>query len=46
MGTDNAAIAHVTVLLKRVASSSDDLRKEAEAELEDDVIALIGRRTL
>jgi len=46
MGTDNAAVAHVTVLLKRALSSSDDLRKEAEEELDDDVIALIGRRTV
>ena len=44
MGTDNAVIAHVTVLLKRAASSSEDLKKEAEAELDDDVIALIGTR--
>jgi 2-C-methyl-D-erythritol 2,4-cyclodiphosphate synthase len=43
-GTDNAAIAHVMVLLKRAASSSEELKKEAEAELDDDVIALIGKR--
>lgn len=46
MGTDNAAIAHVTVLLKRAGSSSDDLEKEAEEDLDDDVLTLIGMRTV
>jgi 2-C-methyl-D-erythritol 2,4-cyclodiphosphate synthase len=44
-GTDNAAIAHVTVLLKRAASSNRDLEKEAEEEL-GDVLTLIGSRSI
>ena len=44
-GTDNAAIAHVTVLLKREASSDHSLEKEAEEDL-DDVLTLIGTRTV
>jgi len=42
-GTDNAAIAHVMVLLQRVLSSTDDLEKEAEEDL-DDILTLIGPR--
>jgi len=42
-GTDNAAIAHVMVLLQRAASSADDLEKEAEAEF-DDYLTAIGTR--
>jgi 2-C-methyl-D-erythritol 2,4-cyclodiphosphate synthase len=42
-GTDNAAIAHVTVLLQRAGSSSADLEKEAEAEL-DDYLSAIGTK--
>jgi 2-C-methyl-D-erythritol 2,4-cyclodiphosphate synthase len=42
-GTDNAAIAHVTVLLQRAGSSTDDLEKEAEEEL-DDILTGIGTR--
>ncbi len=41
-GTDNAAIAHVTVLLKRGASSTEDL--ELEAEESSDLLTLIGTR--
>lgn len=41
-GTDNAAIAHVTVLLKRAASSTEDL--ELEAEESADFLTLIGTR--
>jgi 2-C-methyl-D-erythritol 2,4-cyclodiphosphate synthase len=41
MGTDNAAIAHVTVLLKRAGSDNHNLEKEAEEDL-DDVLTLIG----
>jgi 2-C-methyl-D-erythritol 2,4-cyclodiphosphate synthase len=41
MGTENAAIAHVMVLLKRAATSTDGLEKEAEEDL-DDVLTLIG----
>lgn len=41
MGTENAAIAHVTALLKRAATSSDSLEKEAEEDF-DDVLTLIG----
>ena len=41
--TDNAAIAHVMVLLQRAASSAGDLQKEAEAEL-DDYLTAIGTR--
>lgn len=44
-GTDNTAIAHVTVLLKRAGSSTDDLEKEAEEELAD-VLSLVGSRTI
>lgn len=44
-GTDNAAIAHVTVLLQRAASSANDLEKEAEAEL-DDYLTAISKRTV
>ena len=44
-GTDNAAIAHVTVLLQRTNSSASDLQKEAEAEL-DDYLTAIGRRKI
>jgi 2-C-methyl-D-erythritol 2,4-cyclodiphosphate synthase len=42
-GTDNAAIAHVTVLLQRAASSGKDLEEEAEAEL-DNYLSAIGTR--
>jgi 2-C-methyl-D-erythritol 2,4-cyclodiphosphate synthase len=45
LGTDNAAIAHVTVLLKRVPSSTHSLEKEAEEDL-DDVLTLIGTRRI
>ena len=44
-GTDHAAIAHVTVLLKRAASSTHSLEKETEEDL-DDVLTLIGTRTV
>lgn len=44
-GTDNAAIAHVTVLLQRAGSGRRLLEDEAEAEL-DDVLTAIGRRSL
>jgi len=42
-GTVNAAIAHVTVLLKRKGSSAGDEEKEAEAEF-DDYLTAIGTR--
>jgi len=43
-GTDNAAIAHVTVLLQRAPASADDIEKEAEAELDDYLNAIQTRR--
>jgi 2-C-methyl-D-erythritol 2,4-cyclodiphosphate synthase len=42
-GTDNAAIAHVTVLLERPGSSPHELEEEAEAEL-DNYLSAIGTR--
>ena len=42
-GTDNAAIAHVTVLLQRAASSAQQIEKEAEAEF-DDLWTALGKR--
>jgi 2-C-methyl-D-erythritol 2,4-cyclodiphosphate synthase len=44
-GTDNAAIAHVMVLLKRAGRSTEDLEKEAEEELAE-VLSLVGSRTI
>jgi 2-C-methyl-D-erythritol 2,4-cyclodiphosphate synthase len=44
-GTDNAAIAHVTVLLHRSGSSVRDFEGEAETEL-NDVLTTIGSRTV
>ncbi len=44
-GTDKAAIAHVTVLLKRTGSATEDLEKEAEEELAE-VLSLVGGRTV
>lgn len=43
-GTDNVAIAHVTVLLRRAGSSTEDLEKETEEELAD-VLSLVGSRS-
>jgi 2-C-methyl-D-erythritol 2,4-cyclodiphosphate synthase len=43
-GTDNAAMAHVAVLLKRGASSTEDL--ELEAEESADFLTLIGAREI
>ena len=43
-GTDNAAIAHVTVLLQRAGSSAGEIEKEAEAELDDYLTAIGSRR--
>ena len=42
-GTDNAAIAHVTVLLRRTTFSAGDFEDEAQADL-DDALALVGTR--
>jgi 2-C-methyl-D-erythritol 2,4-cyclodiphosphate synthase len=42
-GTDNAAIAHVTVLLQRLGSVAGNNKKETGAEL-DDVLTEIGTR--
>ncbi len=44
-GTDKAAIAHVTVLLKRTGVSTDELEKEAEEDLAD-VLSLVGSRSI
>ncbi len=43
-GSDKAAIAHATVLLKRAGPSIDDLEKEAEEDLAD-VLSLVGSRS-
>lgn len=40
-GTDNAAIAHVTVLLQRAGAPDDELTEEAAIDLED-VLTTIG----
>jgi len=44
LGTDNAAMAHVTLLLQRAGSSAGELEKETEAELEDFLTALGTQR--